>query len=59
MPEDTIEKIRRQLQDGDPEDLFHFGLGIKVRNSLRKEFEWNDQVLDRLWRGILIRAVGE
>jgi tRNA threonylcarbamoyladenosine modification (KEOPS) complex Cgi121 subunit len=40
--------------------LFHFSLGIRVRNILRKNaFEWNDSVFDDLWKRLITEAANK
>ncbi|MCK8826049.1 hypothetical protein [Fuchsiella alkaliacetigena] len=56
MPKDTLLQIQEQLKNNDPSGLFRLGLGIKVRNLLKEEFNWNDYVLNELWGRLIIRA---
>ena len=56
LADNLDEELLKEISGKEPEDLFHFGLGIKVRNLLREKFDWNDIVLDELWDSLVVKA---
>ena len=59
VPKETLLRIYEEISR-DPDWLIfhHFGIGIDIRNLLRKGgFAWDDTTLDREWEPITLEAV--
>jgi len=59
VPRETLLQIYEEIsRDPDWLILHHFGIGIEIRNLLRKGgFAWDDTILDREWEPITLEAV--
>lgn len=58
VPRETLLQIYEEISR-DPDWLIfhHFGIGIDIRNLLRKGgFAWDDTTLDREWEPITLEA---
>lgn len=56
MDKDTIEKIKEDIKEkGDAWwSIQHFGIGMDIRNMLRKGgFDWDDGAIDEYWAELL------
>ncbi|MCK8825550.1 hypothetical protein [Fuchsiella alkaliacetigena] len=56
LPKRKLKKINQKIKNKDTYNLFDFGFGLKVQRLLGKKFDWNDQILFRVWRMLVIKA---
>lgn len=59
VPKETLLRIYEEIsREPDWLIMHHFGIGIDIRNLLRKGgFAWDDTILDREWEPITLEAV--
>jgi len=56
MDDETIEKIKEDIKEQGESwwSIQHFGIGMDIRNMLRKGgFDWDDGAIDKYWTEIL------